>query len=205
MPEKVSGPAGDQIQADTALYVQSAWKIPPSGQCVFSAIPQAFPTFFLKHYIQNPSCGPCVMLCQVSVQSGHLPSCKAAFLVPASGQWASISLTLYREHCFSVLNFRALGNFHSSFMKFEDQIQVRKGGQRSALTSCLERGKGQTGSCDIRPPGSFRVALVPTSGLAVLGRPLSTEIRPDYNPISSSQIERGNYLSALGSVKGSRV
>ena len=103
---------------------------------------QVFPTSFLKHYIQNPSYGPCVMLCQVSIQSGHLPSPKAAFLVPASGPWVSISLTLYREHCFSVLNFRALGNFHSSFMKREDQAEVRKCGQRSALTSFLERGKG---------------------------------------------------------------
>ena len=166
---------------------------------------QVFPTSFLKHYIQNPSYGPCVMLCQVSIQSGHLPSPKAAFLVPASGPWVSISLTLYREHCFSVLNFRALGNFHSSFMKRADRVQVRKGGQRSALTSCLERGKGQTGSCDIRPHGSFRIILVPTADLAVLGRPLSTEICPDYNPISSSKMEGGNYLSALGSVKGSRV
>ena len=144
------------------------------------------------------------MVCQASIRAAHLPSPKAAFLVPASGQWASISLTLYREHCFSVLNFRALGNFHSSFMKCEDQIQVRKGGQRSALTSCLERGKvNRLMRC--QTSWVLQGLLVPTSGLAVLGRPLSTEIRPDYNPISSSQIERGNYLSALGSVKGSRV
>ena len=184
MPEKVSGPAGDQIQADTALYVQSAWKIPPSGQCVFSAIPQAFPTFFLKHYIQNPSCGPCVMLCQVSVQSGHLPSCKAAFLVPASGQWASISLTLYREHCFSVLNFRAWGNFYSSFTKHEDQAEVRKGGQRSALTSCLERGKvNRLMRC--QTSWVLQGLLVPTAGLAVLGRPFEHR---DLSKLSSHQL-----------------
>lgn len=77
----------------------------------------------------------------VSSQVTFLPP-KAAFLVPASRQWASISLTLYREHCFSVLSFRACGNFHSSFMKREDQAEVRKCGQRSALTSFLE-GKGK--------------------------------------------------------------
>ena len=78
----------------------------------------------------------------VSVQSGHLPFPKAAFLVPTLGQCVSISLTLYREHCFLVPNFRACGNFHSSFMKREYQTEVRKGGQRSALTSFLQRGKG---------------------------------------------------------------
>ena len=54
MPEKVSGPAGDQIQADTALYIQSAWKIPPSGQCVFSAILSGFSNILFEALYPEP-------------------------------------------------------------------------------------------------------------------------------------------------------
>lgn len=132
----------------------------------------------------------------VSSQVTFLPA-RRRFLVPASGQWASISLTLYREHCFSVLNFRAWGISTAHLRSMKIRQRSGKGGQRSALTSCLERESKQA---HVTPDllGPLRASWcqqLPGSA----GRPFEHR---DLSKLSSHQLFQNtekNYLRALGS------